>query len=298
VPTVTDNPRSEAPMNPRRTAFEVGVVLPNSGAHASPAAIVRIAKAAEELGFDHVWVGETMLVPEEFGGNDTPTLDPLACLAYLAGRLERVRLGTTIVRLPLHHPVELAKQTASLQELSGGRLLLGVGVGWSQPEFHLLGQRFEDRERRTDEALRLLRAIWAGERDFRGEFWSLDNVGFAPLPQPAPQVWVGGLSRRSIERARELGDAWHPNSGDVKYLRRAKELWPEGHVVPRAGLSYEAGDSPSLAGPPEEIARRIEAYRTEGAAGLVITFGTEPAATVAAMERFAHEVAPRVGLLS
>jgi probable F420-dependent oxidoreductase len=285
-------------MNARRTEFELGVVLPNSGAHATAPALARIAEAAEELGFDHVWVGETLLVPEEFGGRDTRTLDPLACLAFLAGRLERVMLGTTIVRLPLHHPVHLAKQTASLQELSRGRLLLGVGVGWSEPEFRLLGQSFEERARRTDEALRVLRAIWAGEPDFRGEYWSFENARFAPRPEPAPEVWVGGLSRRSIRRAREFGDAWHPNSGDLKYLRTAKELWPEGRVIPRAGLSYEPGDSPSLAGPPEEIARRIEAYRAEGAAGLVITFGTEPEQTVAAMERFKREVAPHVGLLA
>jgi probable F420-dependent oxidoreductase len=285
-------------MSARRTEFELGVVLPNSSAHATAPALARIAEAAEELGFDHVWVGETMLVPEEFGGRDTPTLDPIACLAFLAGRLERVRLGTTIVRLPLHHPVHLAKQTASLQKLSRGRLLLGVGVGWSEPEFRLLGQSFEERERRTHEALRVLRAIWAGEPDFRGEYWSFENARFAPRPEPAPEVWVGGLSRRSIQRAREFGDAWHPNSGDLKYLRTAKELWPEGRVIPRAGLSYEPGDSPSLAGPPEEIARRIEAYRAEGAAGLVITFGTEPEQTVAAMERFKREVAPHVGLLA
>jgi probable F420-dependent oxidoreductase len=285
-------------MSARRSEFELGVVLPNSGAHATARALARIADAAEELGFDHLWVGETMLVPEEFGGSDTPTLDPLATLAYLAGRLERVRLGTTIVRLPLHHPVDLAKQTSSLHELSGGRLILGVGVGWSEAEFRLLGQSFEDRERRTDEALRVLRAIWAGEPDFRGDFWSFENVGFAPHPEPAPQIWVGGLSRRSIRRARELGDAWHPNSGDFRYLRTAKELWPEGRVIPRAGLSYEPGDSPSLAGPPEEIARRIDGYRAAGAAGLVITFGEEPGETVAAMERFKREVAPRAGLLS
>jgi probable F420-dependent oxidoreductase len=279
-------------------AFELGVVLPNSGEHASAPALAHIAALAEELGFDHVWVGENTFVPEEFGGSNTRTLDPLASLAYLAGRLERVRLGTSIVRLPLHHPVHLAKQTASLQELSGGRLLLGVGVGWSEPEFRLLGQSFAERERRTDEALRLLRAIWAGDHDFAGEYWSLRNVRFAPLPEPAPEVWVGGLSRRSIRRARELGDAWHPNSGDVQYLRTAKELWPEGRVVPRAGLTFEPGESLSLAGPPEKIARRIAGYRTAGAAGLVITFGTEPEATVAAMERFAREVAPRAGLLS
>jgi probable F420-dependent oxidoreductase len=285
-------------MNTRGNEFELGVVLPNSGEHASAPALASIAEAAEELGFDHVWVGETLLVPEEFGGSDTRTLDPLACLAFLAGRLERVKLGTTIVRLPLHHPVDLAKRTASLQDLSGGRLVLGVGVGWSEAEFRLLGQSFEERERRMDEALRVLRAIWAGEPDFRGEYWSFENARFAPRPDPAPEVWVGGLSRRSIRRARDLGDGWHPNSGDLKYLRTAKELWPEARVMPRAGLSYEPGDSPSLAGPPEEIARRIEAYRGAGAAGLVITFGTEPEATVAAMERFSREVAPRAGLLA
>jgi probable F420-dependent oxidoreductase len=280
-----------------RRRFELGVVLPNSGEQATAQALRRIAEAAEELGFDHVWVSESTLVPEEFG-SDTPTLEPFAILAYLAGRLGRIKLGTSIVRLPLHHPVQLAKQTATLQDLSGGRLLLGVGVGYYEPEFRLLGQSFEDRGRRTDEALRLLRAIWAGERDFEGEYWSFENVRLAPLPEPAPEIWVGGLSRRSIRRARELGDAWHPNSGDIEHLSSAKALWPDGRVIPRAGLRYEVGDSPSLAGPPEEIARRIDGYQAAGAAGLVITFGMEPEATVAAMERFAREVAPRAGLLS
>jgi alkanesulfonate monooxygenase SsuD/methylene tetrahydromethanopterin reductase-like flavin-dependent oxidoreductase (luciferase family) len=94
--------------------------------------------------------------------------------------------------LPLHHPIHLAKQTATLQELSGGRLILGVGVGYYEPEFRLLGQSFEDRGRRTDEALRLLPAVWAGERDFRGEYWSFENVPFSPLPEPAPEVWLAG----------------------------------------------------------------------------------------------------------
>jgi probable F420-dependent oxidoreductase len=285
-------------MDAGRRGFELGVVLPNSGEQASARPLVRIAEAAEELGFDHVWVSESMLVPDEFGGGDTRTLEPFATLAYLAGRLARTRLGTTIVRVPLHHPVQLAKQTASLQELSGGRLVFGIGIGWYEPEFGLLGQSFEDRGRRTDEALRLIRAIWAGEPDFRGEYWSLENVRFAPRPEPAPEIWVGGLSRRSIRRARELGDAWHPNSGDLDNVRAAKELWPEGRVIPRAGLSFEPGDSPTLAGPPDEIARRIESLRAAGADGLVITFGTEPEETVAAMERFGREVAPRAGLLA
>ena len=167
--------------------FELGVVLPNSGEQASAGPLARIGEAAEELGFDHVWVSETTLVPEEFGGGDTRTLDPFASLAYLTGRLGRIKLGTSIVRLPLHHPVHLAKQTASLQELSGGRLILGVGVGYYEPEFRLLGERFEDRGRRTDEALRLLRAVWAGERDFRGEYWSFENVRLEPRPTPLPR---------------------------------------------------------------------------------------------------------------
>jgi probable F420-dependent oxidoreductase len=285
-------------MDARPPRFELGVVLPNSGEQASAGPLGRIAEAAEELGFDHVWVSETTLVPEEFGGGDTRTLDPFASLAYLAGRLGRIKLGTSIVRLPLHHPVHLAKQTATLQELSGGRLILGVGVGYYEPEFRLLGQSFEDRGRHTDEALRLLHAVWAGERDFHGEYWSFENVRLAPRPEPAPEVWVGGLSRRSIRRAREFGDAWHPNSGNLDGVREAKQLWPEGRVIPRAGLSYEPGELPTLAGPPDEIARRIEALRAAGADGLIITFGTEPDETVTAMERFKREVAPRAGVLA
>ncbi len=168
--------------------LEVGVVLPNYGSHASVDAVGRVAEVAERLGFDSVWVTEHLLVAEEQADPYGKVLDPLSCLAWLAGRVEDVKLGTSIVLLPLHHPVHLAKQAATLQQLSGGRLKLGIGIGWHEPEFHFLGYGFADRERRTDEALRLMRTLWRGENRFDGEYWSFENASFGPLPEPAPEI--------------------------------------------------------------------------------------------------------------
>jgi alkanesulfonate monooxygenase SsuD/methylene tetrahydromethanopterin reductase-like flavin-dependent oxidoreductase (luciferase family) len=113
------------------------------------------AELAEESGFGSVWATEHLLVAEEQADPYGTVLEPLGCLSWLAGRLERVELGTSVVLVPLHHPVHLAKKAATLQQLSWGRLKLGVGVGWHEPEFRFLGYGFSDRGRRTDEALRL-----------------------------------------------------------------------------------------------------------------------------------------------
>jgi probable F420-dependent oxidoreductase len=262
--------------------FEIGVALPSAGGHASREAVVKVAQAAEELGLDSTWVPEHLLVSAEAGERYGRVLDPLAVLAYVAARTERLRLGTSVVLLPLHHPVHVAKQAATLQELSGGRFRLGIGVGWHAPEFGMLGLDFHDRGRRADEALRLIKSLWAGERSFRGRYWSFEGGYFAPLPEPTPEIWIGGTSERSIRRARDYGDVWHPNDTDPALLRRAKELWPEGRVVPRAGAQLLEGD-PSA---------NVERLREAGADGLVVRFGAEPDEMIENMRRFLREVRP------
>jgi probable F420-dependent oxidoreductase len=205
-------------------------------------------------------------------------LDPLCTLAWIAGYAGRIGLGTSIVLVPLHHPIRLAKEAATLQELSGGRFRLGVGIGWHEDEFRFMGIGFRDRGRRADEALRLMRALWAGERTFRGDYWSFEDATFAPLPASPPEIWVGGGSDRAVRRARELGDVWHPSRGvGPERVREVKERFPELRVVPRlTGASAE------------EVAGKIEELRAIGCDGAVASFGTEPERAVASMREFAR----------
>jgi len=212
----------------------LGAILPNYGAGSTPAGIRAMAEAAEEHGLDSVWATEHILVGPEGVDPYGRVYDPLVTLGWIAGFTERVALGTSIVLVPLHHPVVLAKQAASLQELSGGRLRLGLGMGWHEDEFRFLGIPFAGRGRRGDEAIRLMRALWRGERTFEGEHWSFADATFGPLPDPAPELWIGGGSARAVRRARELGDVWHPSrSIGPEDVRRIKSEHPDLRVVSR-----------------------------------------------------------------
>ena len=233
-----------------------GVILPNYGAESSPDGIRRVVEAAEELGFDSVWATEHVIVGAEGVDPYGRVYAPLATLAWIAGWTQRIRLGTSIVLVPLHHPVHLAKETATLQELSGGRLhALGVGMGWHRDEYEHMGVPFEGRGRRGDEAIRVLKALWNGERDFEGSVWSFHGATSDPQPSPVPELWVGGSSERAIRRALELGDVWHPSRGsEVDHVRSVKERHPELRIVPRTR--------------PADVDAMLDA----GAEGAVVTF--------------------------
>ena len=243
------------------------MILPNYGVDATPAAIRRVAELAEELGYDSVWTTEHIIVGPEAVDPYGRVYDPLVTLGWIAGWTERIGLGTSIVLVPLHNPMHLAKQAATLQELSGGRLTLGVGMGWHTDEFDFMGVEFEGRGRRGDEAIRLMRALWKGERDFDGEHWSFHDATSEPLPSPPPELWIGGSSPAAIRRARELGDAWHPSRGsDVEDVRRVKERHPELRVVPRTSVEnveamLEAGAEGAVVSFPDEAAMRELAGR-------------------------------------
>lgn len=241
------------------------MILPNYGEGSSPDGIRRYAEAAEELGFDSVWATEHIIVGPDGVDPYGRVYDPLVTLAWIAGWTERIRLGTSIVLVPLHNPFHLAKEVATLQELSGGRVTLGVGMGWHRDEFDFMGVEFGGRGRRADEAIRAMRALWRGEREFEGRWWSFENATFGPLPSPPPEIWVGGSSERALRRVRELGDVWHPSRGsDAAHVRGVKERYPDFRVVPRT--------TPD----------RVEAMLDAGAEGAVVTFPGE-----AAMRAFA-----------
>jgi probable F420-dependent oxidoreductase len=237
-----------------------GVILPNYGLDSNPDGIRRTVELAVELGFDSVWATEHIIVGREAVDPYGRVYDPLVTLGWIAGWTERIGLGTSIVLVPLHNPMRLAKEVATLQELSGGRFTLGVGMGWHKDEFDFMGIPFEDRGRRADEAIRLMRALWSGERDFEGERWSFHDATSEPHPSPQPEIWVGGSSEHAIRRALELGDAWHPSRGsEAEHVRRVKEEHPELRVIPRIA--------------PENVEAMLEA----GAEGAVVAFSDESA---------------------
>src|SRR2546430_10429732 len=155
---------------------------------ASPSAIRRVAELAEELGFDSVWTTEHIIVGPEGVDPYGRVYDPLVTLGWIAGWTQRIGLGTSIVLVPLHNPMHLAKEVATLQELSGGRFTLGVGIGWHRDEFEFMGVEFEGRGRRADESLRLLRALWSAERECEGSCWSVPHSTTSQLPSPQPET--------------------------------------------------------------------------------------------------------------
>ena len=242
------------------------MILPNYGEGSTPDGIRRVAEAAEELGFDSVWATEHIIVGPDGVNPYGRVYAPLVTLGWIAGYTQRIALGTSILLVPLHHPIHLAKEIATLQQLSGRAVTAGIGIGWHHDEFEFLGVEFDGRGRRVDESIRVMRALWNGDRDFEGRYWSWHDATSEPLPSPVPEIWVGGSSDRAVRRAHEVGDVWHPSRGsDAEHVRLVKEHYPDLRVVPRT--------SPD----------RVDAMLEAGAEGVVVTFPDE-----AAMRAFAE----------
>lgn len=195
--------------------MKLGFAVPGSGAWATPENQVTVARRAEELGYDSVWTLQRVLNP---AGSDDRTYravpDPLVTLAYLAGRTARVRLGAAIVNLPFVAPPILAKQAATLDRVSGGRLDLGLGLGWMREEFAAAGAPMERRGARAEEYLAVLRGLWSGSAtEFHGEFYDFPPVVMEPPPVQSPlPVLLGGASEGALRRAGRLADGWVSSS--------------------------------------------------------------------------------------
>jgi probable F420-dependent oxidoreductase len=205
--------------------LKIGFHLPHIGPLATRDGLRAAVQAVEEAGFDSVWVSEHIVLPRKQASRypgtasgdfplppETPFLDSLSTLLFVAACTERVQLGTSICVLPTRNPVITAKELATLDVLSNGRLVFGVGAGWWAEEFAVLGVPFENRGSRLEEYIRLVKALWTEENpSFHGRFWQIEDVGFAPKPvqKPHPPIWVGGGVDAALRRAGRLGDAWH-----------------------------------------------------------------------------------------
>jgi probable F420-dependent oxidoreductase len=200
-------------------AMRLGLFLRNMGPQSAPATLLECARAAEAAGIDDLWVADHIAIPpDDAEGSNGRYLDPLATLAYLAGATQRIGLGTAVLVLPYRPPLATAKWVASIQELSGGRLQLGVGAGWMEAEFRAVGV---DRRRRgalTDETLAFLQRCFAGDEvEANGQ-----RFLFRPRP-PRPPILVGGAPPHALRRAVRYGDGWMPMGGDPDKLRPAIE---------------------------------------------------------------------------
>jgi probable F420-dependent oxidoreductase len=194
----------------------IGLFAINSHACAHPEAAARVAALAERLGYDSLWAGEHVVVPSPRVSPspmepDEPILDPLVALAHVAAHTERVLLGTGVIILPQRNPLVLAKQVASLDVLSGGRLILGIGVGYLEPEMTAVGLPIEGRGTRADEYLAAMRALWEHEAPaHRGPHVEFEKVDAHPRPAQRPlPVVVGGHTRAAHRRAARDADGWY-----------------------------------------------------------------------------------------
>lgn len=206
--------------------MKFGLRYCNTGPYVDPGRAVELAQAAEAAGFESMWTVEHTVVPAGYGsaypyspsgkmagGDDAiPLPDPLIWMAYVAAATEQIKLGTAILILPQHNPVVVAKQVATLDHLSGGRILLGIGAGWLREEFEALGVPFETRGRRTDEYIKVLRELWSAEKPtFQGEFVRFKDAYCRPQPvNGAVPIIVGGHSEAAAKRAGRLGDGFFP----------------------------------------------------------------------------------------
>jgi probable F420-dependent oxidoreductase len=302
--------------------MKFGIHLGNFGAAVSADHIVGLADAADRLGYESVWVSDHIVTPEVFSSQypyvgtvftaDAAgvVFEPLVTLAFVAGRTRRIRVGTSVLVAPQRNALIMAKQIATLDALSGGRVEIGVGTGWMREEFEILGARFERRGAALDEYLAAWHCVWTEAKpEFHGEFVDLPMSRFGPLPaQPGgPPISIGGNGARSRRRAAEGGWGWH-----------AFRLAPEeirGNVAEFARLWEEAGrdrsemrvlmrchmdlDTPAtdelpawyLPGPAEHAAAIIDAYEAAGVTELILTPapGKSSAEATEAMENFAAE---------
>jgi probable F420-dependent oxidoreductase len=214
--------------------MQIGCHLPNQGPLATGDAVVTFAREAEKRSIDSLWVSDHVIFPRTQSGAypggrfphppDKPYLEAVTVLAAAAVVTTRARLGASVFILGHRHPVLMAKMLTSIDALSNGRLICGVGVGWWKEELEILGAPFHARGRHADEALRALKALWTQDNPkFDGEFVRFSEIGFAPKPvqKPHPPIWVGGDSPGAFRRVVTLGDGWHATSKTPAQMKDA-----------------------------------------------------------------------------
>ena len=276
----------------------------NSGAAVTDPAVLRdMGQLAEELGYESILIGDHVVPPRKintpfpiqmenppwhvYQEYDWP--DCFAMLAFLAATTKRVRLGTSVIILPYRHPAVMAKMIATLDRLSGGRIICGVGIGWLREEFGFLGVPFAERAAMSEEYIVVMKALWAGEKPRKaGRYVTIDqDVNFGPLPvqKPHPPIWVGGNTLPAMRRAARWGDGWHPVYLPFEVIQQ--KLGQLRALVEEEGRDFSRLEITTLAGA-GVILEEAKAYQAVGIQVLyLLTTSNKPQELFAQMRRFA-----------
>lgn len=225
--------------------MKIGVCSANGGPYATPEMLLVVAECAEAVGLESIWVSEHLVnadprVPPSPMDPEDPILDPVTALAFLAGRTTIVRLGTGVIVLPLRNPLILAKELATVDVLSGGRLIVGIGVGYVEREFRGLGVPFDDRATRLEEYLAAIRAIWTDHPAFSGAYVQVGGVQAYPHPvqRPHPPIVMGGYAPAVMRRTVQDADGWFGWGLDLEATAKRFDILREtaARVERREGL--------------------------------------------------------------
>ncbi len=266
--------------------MQFGIMFANTGHGASPAGATAVAEAAEAGGFDTIWTVEHVVVPSGYespypydasgkmagGAEEFDLPDPLVWLTWAAAKTSRIRLATGILILPQRNPVVTAKELATLDHLSGGRLSVGVGAGWLAEEFDALGVPFDDRGRRLDEYVAVMRALWSGDKtSFDGEYLQFTDCISRPRPaQDTIPIVVGGDSAPAARRAGRIGDGYFPGGRAIEDITARVELarrTAEEHGRDPDELQLIAG---AMARPGPQLDERIEQLAALGVTHAIV----------------------------
>lgn len=298
--------------------MEFGVTVPNNWGIENVHEALGFGPLAEELGYDSVWVMDHLFnngyIRERL--DDRPYYHPLATLTYLSSTTSRVLLGTSVLVLPYHNPVELAKYTATLDQMSGGRVTLGVGVGAMTEEFEALGIPMSERASLTNECIRVMRELWESPApSYHSHRWNFDDLRFSPKPVQRPHIplWIGGASPGALRRAARMGNGWHPSGVTPQEYAEKKEqistlaanagrnptefIWSARVEVEASGgpSSDRSANRARIPGHDlEQTAMAVAAYREAGVEHLVLALNTGDVNRIRElMESLASETIPQ-----
>ena len=320
--------------------MKYGFTVPGRGPLADPDSLITIAQKAEELGYDSISMGDHILVPKnidstypyteggEFPGGATgSSMEQLTALSFIAGATSSIKLVTSVMIVPHRNPLVAAKALATLDVLSKGRLVIGIGVGWMREEFEALNlPPFEERGAVTDEYIQAFKELWTSDNPiFEGKYCGFSDITFLPKPvqKPHPPIWVGGESRRAIRRAATLCDAWYPIGSNPQFPMGEPEQLAEGmrrlatyaeaagRNAGDIGITYRthhyelkddgsgtpSGSRELFTGTGDQIASDIRRYEDMGVNYLVVDFARVSSSLdemLGHMEDTANRVWPRV----
>jgi len=292
--------------------LKIGYSLSNNQGMEDIQGVIDLAARCENLGFDSVWASEHIFnvsyVYDRIG--DKPYYEPLTVLTYVAAKTSTIGLGTSVLVLPYHNPIRLAKVAATLDVLSGGRVMLGVGVGVIEEELEAMGSPFAERGAITDETIAIMKELWTKEDpSYQGQYHSFSGMKFTPKPVQKPHIpiIIGGTSKAAIRRAARSGAAWHPTALSPEVLAQGMEYLKEQVVTAgrdpsevEVSVSAAIGSTHnhnrySLGEDPEEVLERAQKYQEMGVGRLVVSPNTRDQSQLRPiMEMIAEVVIPAV----